>query len=95
MKHCKEQFITLIRILIGYPPDKKIIQRVFSFCCGVHSPSEESYAQKHSGRFGYVVHKVLFLRADIFPLNATFVIKKMQFLMAFLPFSRLRILTLL
>ena len=33
-------FIELIRALIGYPPDVKIIARVFDFCCAMHPPAQ-------------------------------------------------------
>ena len=35
-----ETMIELIRALIGYPPDTKIISRVFDFCCAIHPPAE-------------------------------------------------------
>lgn len=35
-----DTMIELIRALIGYPPDTKIISRVFDFCCAIHPPAE-------------------------------------------------------
>ena len=42
-----DQLIELIRVLIGYPPDTKIISRVFDFCCGVHPPAQAYVTNTH------------------------------------------------
>ena len=44
------QLIEVIRALIGYPPDTKIISRVFDFCCAVH-PAAQAYATNIQQKF--------------------------------------------
>ena len=45
-----DQLIEVIRALIGYPPDTKIISRVFDFCCAVH-PASQAYATNMQQKF--------------------------------------------
>lgn len=59
-----DQLIELIRVLIGYPPDTKIISRVFDFCCGVHPPAQAYVTNTH--------HKECFSTLAREPLTAIF-----------------------
>ena len=47
--------IELIRALIGYPPDTKIISRVFDFCCAIHPPAD-AYVTNARTKFYFYPH---------------------------------------
>ena len=48
-----DTMIELIRALIGYPPDTKIISRVFDFCCAIHPPAEAYVTNAHKKFYFY------------------------------------------